>query len=57
MFQTKDQDKNLQEQLNEVEMDNLAGKDFNDSKDDPRFQKKNGGTCRKDTRNVCLTKT
>ena len=44
-FQMKEQDKNLQEQLNEEETDNLPEKIIrsNDSKDDPRSQKKNGG--------------
>ena len=44
-FQMKEQDKNPQEQLNEEETDNLPEKiiQSNDSKDDPRSQKKNGG--------------
>ena len=53
-FQMKEQDKNLQEQLNEEEMDDLPEKiiQSNDSKDDPRSQKKNGGMDQEDTRNV-----
>ena len=45
MFQTKEQDKNP-EQQSEVEIGNLPEKRIqsNDSKDDPRSQKKNGGT-------------
>ena len=44
-FQMKEQDKNPQEQLNEEETDNLPEKiiQSNDSKDDLRSQKKNGG--------------
>ena len=50
----KEQDKNLQEQLNEEEMDDLPEKiiQSNDSKDDPRSQKKNGGMDQEATRNV-----
>ena len=52
-FQTKEQDKNPEEQLSEVEIGNLPEKEFrDDSKDDPRSQKKNAGTDQEDTRNV-----
>ena len=45
-LQTKQQDENLQEQLNEVKIGNLPEKknQNNDNKDDPRSQKKNGST-------------
>ena len=44
-METKEQDKNPQEQLNE-EISNLPEKEFRVkvSKDDPKSQKKNGGT-------------
>ena len=45
LFQTKEQDKNHEEQLSEMQIGNLPGKEFSDdSKDDPRSQKQNGGT-------------
>ena len=46
MFQTKEQDKTPEKQLSEVEIGNLPEKiiQSNDSKDDPRFRKKKGGT-------------
>ena len=45
MFQAKEQDNNAEEQLSEVEISNLPEKELrNDSKDDPRFFKTNGGT-------------
>ena len=44
MFQMKEQNKSLQEQLNEEEKSNLSPKNqSNDSKDDLRSQKQNGG--------------
>ena len=50
----KEQDKNLQEQLSEEETDDLPEKiiQSNDSKADPRSQKKNRGMDQEDTRNV-----
>ena len=49
MLQTKEQGKNLQDQINEDEIGNLPEKEFRvDSKDDPKFQKQNG----ENTRNV-----
>ena len=47
LLQTKEQDKNLQEQLNEEIMKKSQN---NDSKDDPRSQKKNGGMDWEDAR-------
>ena len=51
-LQTKQQDENLQEQLNEVKIGNLPEKknQNNDNKDDPRSQKKNGSTDWEDAR-------
>ena len=48
----KEQDQNPQEQLNEVEAGKLPEKRIqsNDSEDDSRSWKKNGGTDLKDTR-------
>ena len=42
---TKEQEKNLQEQLSEEKTSNLSEKEFRVMivKNDPRFQKKNGG--------------
>ena len=50
----KEQDKNPQEQLHEVELGKLPKKrtQSTDSKDDRRAQKKNGRTDWKDTRGV-----
>ena len=41
----KEQDKTQEEQLSDTEMDNLPEKEFRVMivKNDPRFQKKNGG--------------
>ena len=46
MSQTKEQDKTPEQQLSKVEIGKLPKKSFqsNNSKDDPRSQKKNGGT-------------
>ena len=54
MSQTKEQDKTPEEQLSKVEIGKLPQKSIqnNNSKDDPRSQKKNGGTHWKDSRNV-----
>ena len=50
----KEQGKNPQDQINEEEIGNLPQKRIqsNDSKDDPKSWKKNGGTDRENTRNV-----
>ena len=54
MYQMKEQDKTPEKQLNEVEIGNHPEKRIqnNDSEDDPRPQKKNGGKDREDERNV-----
>ena len=53
MSQTKEHDKPPEEQLSKVELGKLPKKSIqNNSKDDPRPQKKNGGTHWKDSRNV-----
>ena len=54
MLQMKEQDKNQQEQLNEEEIGNLPEKiiQSNNSKDDTKSRKINGGTDREDIRNV-----
>ena len=54
MLQTKEQGKNLQDQINEEEIGNQPEKRIqgNDSKDNPKSQKQNGGTDRENTRNV-----
>ena len=54
MSQTKEHDKPPEEQLSKVELGKLPQKSIqnNNSKDDPRPQKKNGGTHWKDSRNV-----
>ena len=54
MYQMKEQDKTPEKQLNEVEIGNLPEKRIqnNDSEDDPRPRKKNGGKDREDARNV-----
>ena len=51
IFQTEEQDKTTEEQLNES--GNVLEKLLsNDRKDNPRFQKKNGGTDWEDTRTI-----
>ena len=53
MYQMKEQDKTPENQLKEVEIGNLPEKEFSDdSKDDPRTWKRNGGTDQEDIRNV-----
>ena len=54
MLQTKEQDKNPEEQLSESGDKQSPWKinQSNDSKDDARSWKKNGGTDREDIRNV-----
>ena len=53
-LQKKEQDKSAQKQLNEKEMGNLLEKRIqsDQSKDDPKYQKKNGGTDQEVTRNI-----
>ena len=54
MYQTKEQDKTPEKQLNEVKIGNLPEKRIqnNDSEDDPGPRKKNGGKDRGDARNA-----
>ena len=53
MFQTKEQDKNQQVQLSDVDIGNLPKRIQNtDSINNLRFQKKNRGTDLEDVRNV-----
>ena len=53
MYQTNEQDKTPEKQLNEVEIGNLPEKEFRImSEDDPGPQKKNAGKDREDARNV-----
>lgn len=55
MFQTKEQDKTLEEQVSDVEIGSLPEKVSTIMiVDDPRSQKKNGG--RDGEENKCLTK-
>ena len=51
MFQMKEQDKVLEEQLSEVEIGSLAGKEFRVERWF-KSQKNNGDTDQKDTRNL-----
>ena len=54
IIQTKEQRKNLQDQINEEETGIYLKKnsESNDSKDEPKSQEENGGTGRENTRNV-----
>ena len=55
MYQTKEQDKAPEKQLNEVEIDRQPSRERiqnNDSEDDPGPRKNNGGKDREDERNV-----
>ena len=51
MFQTKEQDKTPEEQLSGDRQSTQKVIQRNGSKDDPRSQKKNGGTDQENTRN------